>query len=97
MYEHALQEQVLISPIFGSWREHTPTGANNKDKETGQVLGAAVWPTLATMRVDVESVVKLLRKRGDTNIYYRNGLELFSQADSANLPDGLHPDGDGCE
>ena len=47
------------------------------------------------MRDDIENIVKILRDKGDTNIFYRNGLELFGPGDTGNLPDGLHPDGRG--
>jgi len=87
---------VLISPIFGAWREDIPTGANRKG-EDGVPLSGATWPTLQTMRADIRSIVELLRKRGDRNIHYRDGLDLFGPGDVDYLPDGLHPNGDGYE
>ena len=47
------------------------------------------------MRDDIENIVKILRDKGDSHIFYRSGLELFGPGDTDNLPDGLHPDAEG--
>lgn len=49
------------------------------------------------MREDIKGIVELLRKRGDASIHYRDGIELFGPGDTDNMPDGLHPNGDGYE
>ena len=46
----------------------------------GGQLSSATWPTLQTMREDIKSIVEMLRKRGDNNIYYRDGLDLFGES-----------------
>ena len=75
---HPLTPIVLVSPIYSAddWRESTSTGSNRRGDD-GVPLSGASWPTLQTMREDVKAVVELLRKRGDANIYYRDGLELL--------------------
>ena len=52
--------------------------------------------TLVEHRAALADIVGVLRDRGDANIHYRDGLELFGPADEPMLPDLLHPNGDGC-
>ena len=71
---------VVISPIFSPPRETTLN---------------AVGFTLADMREEVAEAVQVMKSRGDCNLHYVNGLELFG-ADLAHLlPDDLHPDAEG--
>ena len=49
------------------------------------------------MRAALADVVKTFNVRGDANMYYRDGLQLFDEPDRQMLPDDLHPDGDGYE
>ncbi|OPZ83808.1 MAG: hypothetical protein BWY76_02109 [bacterium ADurb.Bin429] len=51
--------------------------------------------TLEEMREEVARAVAIFQERGDANIHYVNGLDLFGAAYADNLPDQLHPDGDG--
>jgi hypothetical protein len=44
------------------------------NKSCDRTLGST-WPTLARMREDVQAVVRLLQKRGDQYIHYRDGLD----------------------
>lgn len=88
---------LIVSPVFGAWREEityseTPL-AKDRDEPDPR------FPTLQQMRSELERVVKQLQARGDGNIRYVSGLELFSEADmKAGLaPDSLHPNGDGYE
>lgn len=74
--KHATTPIVVISPIWSPPRE---------DKSEGEGL------TLNQMRGILERVVAARVKSGDTNIRYLSGLELFNEADHADLPDELHP------
>jgi hypothetical protein len=93
---------VLVSPIFCGIHEHAP-GPGIVDPAslgTDQVrFGAADGPTdvargqldLTVIREVMEGVVG---RRGDANLRYLDGRELYGEADAAELPlpDGLHPD-----
>ena len=39
--------------------------------------------------------MKARRDAGDANLHYLDGRELFNESDLDDLPDGLHPNGDG--
>jgi hypothetical protein len=71
---------VLISPICSPPRETAP---NN------------VGFTLQTMREEVAAAVDALQSRGDKNIYYISGLEIFGPEHAHLLPDQLHPNAEG--
>ena len=99
---HSTTPILVISPIYSDWREEAPFNL----PDLGQAASAEVragplllHPSLPMMRAELERVVELLRKRGDTNLHYLSGLELFGEEDVATvgLPDGLHPNGDGYE
>jgi lysophospholipase L1-like esterase len=47
------------------------------------------------MREIMRDVVAGRRQRGDVNLHYLDGLTLFGEADIDDLPDHLHPNGDG--
>ena len=51
--------------------------------------------TLSQMREIIRDVVAGRRQRGDENLHYLDGLTLFGAADAGDLPDHLHPNGDG--
>ena len=51
--------------------------------------------TLRRMREIIEAVVAARRAARDANLHYLDGLELFGEADVGDLPDALHPNGDG--
>ena len=71
---------VVISSIFSPGRETT---AN------------AVGFTLANMRQETAEAVQAMKDRGDANLHYVNGLELFGPDLAHMLPDDLHPDAKG--
>lgn len=71
---------AVCSPIWGHDRETTPN---------------AVGLTLQQMRVEVREAVESFRRRGDANIYYVDGLNLFGEDLAHLLPDNLHPDAEG--
>ncbi len=73
----------IISPIVSPGRESTPNASGM---------------TLEHMREQLEDAVHRLNEYGDPNLYYFNGLDLFGEdLVETNLPDNLHPDGDGYE
>jgi lysophospholipase L1-like esterase len=47
------------------------------------------------MRELLSAAVAVRRERGDANLYYLSGLELFGPDDAHLLPDDLHPNPDG--
>lgn len=51
--------------------------------------------TLTMVREIIEDIVAQRRMAGDAQLHYLNGLELFGEADLDDLPDALHPNGDG--
>jgi len=51
--------------------------------------------TLQRIRTIVAEVVAGRRERGDANLHHLDGLTLFGPEDVGDLPDGLHPNGDG--
>ena len=71
---------VVISPIFSPPRETTPNAAEF---------------TLTQMRVEVAEAVDAMQGRGDTNLHYVDGLDLFGPDLAHLLPDDLHPNAEG--
>ena len=51
--------------------------------------------TLRRVRRIVEEVVAVRRGAGDANLHHIDGLAIFGSEDVDDLPDGLHPNGDG--
>jgi hypothetical protein len=73
---------AVMSPIYSAPREQTK---NRVDF------------TLSDMREEVAAAVEALRSRGDRNVHYVNGLDVFG-ADLAHLlPDDLHPNAEGYQ
>lgn len=57
--------------------------------------GASLPCAIASVAgVIVSAVIAQRRDDGDSNLHYLDGLELFGE-DAADLPDDLHPSGDG--
>ena len=74
---------ALVSPIGYPPHETTPN-----------VLGN----TIEQMRVDIQDVHKRLTERGDRNLYYFTGLDIFNLDEiAAYTQDQCHPNGDGIE
>ena len=71
---------AVISPIFSPPRE----AAEN-----------AVGFTLSSIRSEVAEAVEIMKARGDANLHYVNGLDLFGPDLAHLLPDDLHPDAEG--
>ena len=87
-FVHILREKhpdtplAVISPIFSTWRENTEN---------------PVGFTLSAMRAEVAEATALMQARGDRNLHYVDGLELFGPEMAHMLPDDLHPDADGYQ
>ena len=74
---------ALISPLASPPHERTPN---------------AVGFSLQMMREEVEEACGRLVDCGDRNLYYFNGLDLFTEDDArAYAEDLVHPNGDGYE
>ena len=71
---------AIISPIYSPPRESTPN---------------AVGLTLSGMRKEIAGAVEAIKDRGDRNIHYIDGLDLFGPNLAALLPDELHPNAEG--
>lgn len=71
---------AIISPIFN--REYEK--AENK-----------VGLSLEKTRKEIVQVIDILKKYGDQNLYYLDGLELFGEEYEKYMPDGLHPNAEG--
>jgi hypothetical protein len=90
---------VVVSPIVcPAHEEHA--GPSDGSSGTTVALGTAVTEsqgalTLVQIREIVSGVVAARQKAGDDNLHYLDGRALFDEADLADLPDGLHPNGDG--
>ncbi len=89
---HPTTPIVVTSPIFSRPRESdNPAFASMPDE-----FKRSHAFTLVQHREALQALVAVLRARGDDNINYRSGLDLFGEADEPMLPDLLHPNGDGC-
>lgn len=51
--------------------------------------------SLRRIREILATAVDLRRSAGDRNLHYLDGLQLFGRDDVGDLPDALHPNGDG--
>ena len=78
--KHPSTPIALLSPIYSPERENTPN---------------EVGFTLKKMREVVAASVGTLRKNGDENITYINGLDIFDSDNAHLLPDNLHPNNEG--
>jgi lysophospholipase L1-like esterase len=63
----------------------------------GQPLSRHNWIGELTLRGIREILSGLVTQRAesDPNIYYMDGLKLFSEVDAPTMPDGIHPDAAG--
>jgi hypothetical protein len=78
--KHTTTPIAVISPIFSPGRE-----------DAGDNGG----PSLKRMRELLAEVVTTRVRSGDAAIHYISGLDLFGEADAADLPDNLHPNAAG--
>ena len=63
----------------------------------GQEFSRHNWIGELTLHSIREILAKLIevRAKTDPNIYYLDGLQLFSETDAPTMPDGIHPDAGG--
>ncbi len=78
--KHTTVPIVLSSPIYGAFREETPN---------------LVGYTLIEMRKQIKEVVDIFNNNGDQQLFYVDGLSIFSEAFAHLLPDDLHPNAEG--
>ncbi|XVU21513.1 SGNH/GDSL hydrolase family protein [Actinoplanes sp. CA-054009] len=96
---HPATPITVISPIYCAIHEDTP-GPGAFDPEAlraGEVKFVATGtpdPSRLTLRVIREELARVVGEREDQNLSYINGLDLYGEADAADLPmpDRLHPD-----
>ena len=101
---HPATPLLVVSPIYCPIHEDTPgPGAFDLDAlRTGQVKFVATGDPAEraagklTLRVIRDELARIVAERaaGDPQLHYLDGLELYGEADSAELPlpDRLHPD-----
>jgi len=80
--KHAEVPMIVMSPIYAS-RDKAETTDND------------VGFTLQKMRREIEESVEVLKRLGDKNIHYINGLDIFHERNKNLLHDGVHPDNRG--
>ncbi len=90
---------LLISPVCCPAHENNP-GPSETSPEgmvMGQPLSRHAWIGELTLRGIREILSELVatRAKTDPNIYYLDGLNLFSEIDAPTMPDGIHPDAAG--
>jgi hypothetical protein len=93
---------LVVSPIICPPHEHTPGPTIPRDEDGPFVASAQAVDaeaqrhglTLLRVRAILEEVVRA-RSEDDANLHYLSGLTLFNEHDLADLPDFLHPNGDG--
>src|SRR4051794_6279747 len=98
---HATVPLLVVSPIICPMVERHP-GPTVPDGngafrvvEGGPPELRATDLTLERIRTIVAEVVAGRRERGDAHLHHLDGLALFGPNDVGDLPDGLHPNGDG--
>ena len=87
---------LIISPIICPFHEANPgptligdNGLTSMERPHALAAGALNLPKI---RAILEDIVKA---RGDENLYFMNGLELFNEGDVGLMPDLLHPNSEG--
>lgn len=99
---HADTPILVVSPIFCPPHEDTPGPTLPRDEDGPFVATArAVDEEEAQLGLSLRRIRAILgeivreRSEDDPNLHYLSGLALFDEGDSADLPDLLHPNGDG--
>jgi len=91
---------AVISPIYCPSAESNPGPTLPNDQGVFETFArspqlSAGCLTLQWIRKILAKVVAARAKQGDNNIHYVDGLELFGEDDAGDLPDALHPNGEG--
>ncbi len=97
---HPTTPYLVVSPIICPAAEDRP-GPTVPD--ASGVFGVVDRPpalsvgclTLRRIREIIADTVERRRTLGDDNLHYLDGLKLFGEADTGDLPDGLHPNNTG--
>lgn len=87
---------TVVSPVYGGEvRENSPDSWYQEPGGARRRISGDL--TLRRIREVLAETVELLRRRGDEQLAYLDGRELFGAADAAagRMPDGLHPDAAG--
>jgi lysophospholipase L1-like esterase len=90
---------VIVSPILCPAHEDAPGPTDSTSGKAASGASSVALAqgalTLTMIRDIIASTVKARRAAGDANLHYLDGRELFNEADLDDLPDGLHPNGQG--
>lgn len=91
---------LIVSPIFCPSAETNPgptlPDADGKFVTFPRPLEISAGAlTLAWVRKILSRVVAQRESAGDQNLFYLDGLQLFGPEDASDLPDDLHPNGEG--
>lgn len=92
---------LVISPVCCPAHEDNP-GPSETSPE-GMVMGQPhsrhSWIGELTLKSIREILSDLVEQRAttDSNLYYMDGLKLFSEMDAPTMPDGIHPDSAGYQ
>ena len=97
--KHATTPILVMSPVCCPGHENNPgpSEAGSDGIVRGQEFSRHTWIgelTLCNIREILAELVEV-RAKTDPNIYYMDGLQLFSETDAPTMPDGIHPDAGG--
>lgn len=98
--KHANTPLLIISPIYCPSAETQPgptlpNAAGKFETFTGDEAWRTGCLTLTWIRKILSNIVAQRREAGDQNLHYLDGLLLFGEDDAVDLPDDLHPNGEG--
>ena len=97
--KHATTPILVMSPVCCPAHENNPgpSEAGPDGLVMGQEFSRHNWIGELTLRSIREILAELVevRAKSDPDIYYLDGLQLFSEIDAPTMPDGIHPDADG--
>ena len=97
--KHATTPILVMSPVCCPAHENNPgpSEAGPDGMVMGQEFSRHNWIGELTLRSIREILAELVevRAKSDPDIYYLDGLQLFSEIDAPTMPDGIHPDADG--
>lgn len=96
---HPTTPLLVVSPIYCGIHEDTP-GPSAPDVSSGRMRFRAMGDPAErasgklTLGVIREQLVRIVEQRADSNLHYLDGLGLYGEPDSVELPlpDELHPD-----
>jgi hypothetical protein len=97
---HPTTPILVVSPIICPTAEDRPGPTMLRADGTFEAVGSeenrlAGALTLRQIRTIIAEVVEARTAAGDPSLHYLDGLALFDEADVKDLPDALHPNGDG--